>query len=439
MRRFPTATDHEIARLAIPAFGALIAEPLYVLSDTAVVGHLGTPELGGLAIAGQALLTVHAVMIFLAYGTTAAVARLIGAGDERAAAHQAVQSLWLAVAIGIVSGLILFAAAEPIVEALGAEGAIREHSLRYLRVSILGLPAMLISLAAVGYLRGLQDTVRPLVVALVTAVGNLVLEIVLIFGFDQGIGASALSTVVAQWAGAVLYLIWVGRAVAEHGISLRPERSAMAQLAKVAGDLMIRTTALRASFTVTVAAAARIDSVSLAAHEIAFQLWMFIALALDAVAIAGQALMGRVLGAGDAAAARRVGDRMIAWGAATGIAALLAVVVTRPWLADLFSDDAAVIAVAGTLFWHLALMQPINGVVFALDGILIGAGDMRFLAWAMTGAAAAFIPLAILVPVLDLGVVWLWGALWVLMAVRLAALWVRYRGGSWLVTGALRS
>jgi putative MATE family efflux protein len=379
------------------------------------------------------------VMIFLAYGTTAAVARLIGAGDERAAAHQAVQSLWLAVAIGVVSGLILFAAAEPIVEVLGAEGAIREHSLRYLRVSILGLPAMLISLAAVGYLRGLQDTVRPLAVALVTAVGNLVLEIVLIFGFDQGIGASALATVVAQWAGAVLYLIWVGRAVAEHGISLRPEPSAMAQLAKVAGDLMIRTTALRASFTVTVAAAARIDSVSLAAHEIAFQLWMFIALALDAVAIAGQALMGRLLGAGDAAAARRVGDRMIAWGAAAGIAALLAVVVTRPWLADLFSDDAAVIAVAGTLFWHLALMQPINGVVFALDGILIGAGDMRFLAWAMTGAAAAFIPLAILVPVLDLGVVWLWGALWVLMAIRLAALWVRYRGGSWLVTGARRS
>ncbi len=435
MRRFPDVTDAAIARLAVPAFGALIAEPLYVLSDTAVVGHLGTPQLGGLALAGQALLTVHAVMIFLAYGTTAAVARLVGAGREEAAAHQAVQSLWLALAIGIVAAVALAGFAGPVLDVLGADGTVRPYAMTYLRVSVLGLPPMLLSLAAVGYLRGLQDTVRPLLVALITAVGNLVLEIVLIFVFDQGIGASALATVIAQWVGAALYLRWVAEGVARHGVVWRPDRRVIARLARVAGDLMLRTLALRGSFTVAVAAAARIDTASLAAHEIAFQLWMFVALALDAVAIAGQALMGRFLGAGDAAGARRVGNRMVQWGAVTGLVALLVVVATRPWLADLFSDDTAVQSLAAFLFWHLALMQPVNGVVFALDGILIGAGDMRFLAWAMIGAASAFVPLALMVPLLDLGVGWLWGALWVLMVSRLVALGMRFRGDHWLVTG----
>jgi len=378
-------------------------------------------------------------MIFLAYGTTAAVARLIGAGDEAAAARQAVQSLWLALAIGLVSASLLFAVADPLLEVLGG-GADEtlQHARTYLRISLFGLPAMVISLAAVGYLRGLQDTVRPLIVALVTAIGNLVLELVLIFGFDQGIGASALSTVIAQWVGAGLYLMWVGRAVRAHHVALAPDIGTISRQAGVAMDLLLRTVALRMSFTVGVAAAARLGVVELGAHEIAFQMWMFVALALDAVAIAGQALMGRFLGADDLAGARRVGNRMVTWGAVTGTVALVAIMATRPWLPQLFSDDPEVVALAGFLFIHMALMQPINGVVFALDGILIGAGDMRFLAWAMIGAAALFIPMAIAVPWFDLGIGWLWGALWLLMIGRLVALLARFRGGRWLVPGAVR-
>lgn len=438
MARFGSEIDRDIARLAIPALGALIAEPLYILADTAVVGHLGTPQLGGLALAGQALLSVHAISIFLAYGTTAAVSRLLGANQQGEAARQAVQSIWLALFIGLAGAGLLWALADPILDVLGADGQILEHGRRYLLLSLPGLPAMLISLACVGYLRGLQDTVRPLIVAGVTAVGNLVLEVVLIYGFDQGVGASALSTVAAQWVGALMYLGWVRAAVREHDVALGPDLSAVGRQLAVAGDLFVRTAALRGSFTVGVAAAARIGDTELAAHEIATQLWFLMALALDAVAIAGQALMGRYLGSNDPDGALRVGRRMIQWGIATGAVAGVLVLATRPVLPELFSDDAAVISLTGFLLIHLALLGPISGLVFALDGILIGAGDMRFLAAAMIGAAALFVPLVVLVPALDLGVGWIWGCLWALMIARAIPLTLRFKRRAWLVIGAVR-
>ncbi len=430
-----TDTDREITRLAVPALGALIAEPLYVLADTAVVGHLGTPQLGGLALASQVLLTFHAVMIFLAYGTTAAVSRLLGAGRRADAAHEAVQSLWLALATGIAGALLIYPLADPLLRLLGGEGETLGYARTYLLVSLPGLPAMLLSLAAVGYLRGLQDTLRPFIVAAVTATGNFVLEVILIYGFDQGIGASALSTVVFQWIGAAMYLGWVAQAVRSHGVGLAPSFEGVRRQAAVAGDLFIRTAALRGSFTVATAVAARLGQTELAAHEIAFQIWTLVALALDAVAIAGQAMIGRFLGADDAPGARRVATRMLQWGFTTGAVAGLMIIVLRPWIPDIFSGDPAVVALTGFLLIHLAAMAPLNGVVFALDGILIGAGDMRFLAWAMLAAGLVFVPLAIAVGVVGAGIGWLWGAIWALMAVRLVSLLWRFRGERWLVTG----
>ncbi len=434
--------DREIARLAVPALGALIAEPLYVLADTAVVGNLlGTIELAGLSIAGQTLLTVHAIMVFLAYGTTAAVSRLLGAGEKQRAAHQAVQGLWLAAGMGVLLGLLVWRFADPILRLLGETDdgnaeAILEQARRYLLVSLWGLPAMLLTLSGVGYLRGLQDTTRPLLVALVTAVFNLVLELVLIVGFDLEIGASAFATVIAQWLGAGAYLWWIGRDVLSHGVKLVPDFSEITRLLRVGGNLFIRTVALRGSFTVSVAAASRISTEALAAHEIAFQFFMFTALALDSVAIAGQSMMGRFLGAGDEEGAHEAGRRVLQWGVAVGLVALVIFGAGAPFLPELFTNDAAVASLASIALIHLALMQPINGIVFALDGILIGAGDMRFLAWAMAGAAAVFIPLALAVPALSLGLGWLWGAIWVLMVTRgLALLW-RFQSNRWVVTGA---
>ena len=430
--------DTEIARLAVPALGALIAEPLYTLADTAVVGHLGTTHLGGLAVASQVLLGALSLFIFLAYGTTAAVGRLIGAGDHRRAAQQAVQGLWLAAVVGAVLAAAAYAFSDPLLRILGADGDVLAQGRIYLRISLFGLPAMLITLAGVGYLRGLQDTMRPLKVAVVTAGLNLALELVLIYGLGFGIGASALSTVVAQWLAASAYVWWIREAVAAHGVTLAPDRTIIGRLAVVGLDLFLRTAALRASFTISVAVAARLGDVELAAHEVIYQLMFFLALALDAVAIAGQAMIGRYLGADEPGQARAAGRRMIEWGLASGLVATVVLLATRPWLPLVFSSDEAVLSLAGFLILHLAFLQPVNGVVFALDGVLIGAGDMRFLAMAMAGAAAVFVPLAMWVMAADAGIGWLWGAMWALMAARLIALLWRFAGTSWLVPGAVR-
>lgn len=427
--------DREIARLAVPAFGALIAEPLYVLTDTAVIGHLGTPQLGGLAVASSVLLTLYAVFIFLAYGTTAAVGRLLGAGDERAAAHQAVQSMWLALGIGMaVTGLGL-ALSEALVGWMGAEDAVRANALVYLRISLLGVPSMLLVLAGTGYLRGLQDTRTPLVIALGTAIANLVVEVVLIYGFGQGIGASALATVLAQTGGAAIYVQRVARAARCGGTALVPHGASLVGLARVGRDLVVRTAALRATLVVATAVAARLGTVDVAGHQVAFEIWSFLALTLDAVAIAGQAMVGRALGAGDGDMARSAARRMIEWSVALGVALGIATAALHSLLPRVFTSDEEVVALAGFLLLWVAALQPVNAVAFVLDGVLIGAGDMRFLAWAMVGAAAVFVPAALAVVALDLGIGWLWAALGLLMVTRAASLSARFATNRWLVLG----
>ena len=439
-RRPPTRSplDREIARLAVPAFGALIAEPLYVLTDTAVVGHLGTPQLAGLAVASSVLLTLYAVFIFLAYGTTAAVSRLLGAGDEREAAHQAVQSMWLALFIGLALILVGLALSGPLVGWMGAEGAVRTNALVYLRISLAGVPAMLLVLAGAGYLRGLQDTRTPLAVAAGTAAANLVLEVALIYGLGQGIGASALATVLAQTAGAAVYVRRVGWAAGRFGADLAPHPASLVALARVGRDLLVRTAALRAALVVATAVAARLGPVDVAAHQIAFEIWNVLALGLDAIAIAGQAMVGRALGAGDGPAARDAGRRMIEWGVALGVLVGVLVALLRTALPHLFTDDAEVLALAGFLLLWVAALQPVNAVAFVLDGVLIGAGDMRFLAWAMIVAAAVFIPAALLVLALDAGVGWLWASLGLLMVTRSSTLLARFASDRWVVLGARR-
>ncbi|MGZ4693476.1 MAG: MATE family efflux transporter [Acidimicrobiales bacterium] len=430
--------DAEILRLALPALGALVAEPLYILTDTAVVGHLGTDQLAGMAIASSVLLIGYSLFIFLAYGTTAAVARLLGAGDQERAAHQAVQGVWLAFLVGLALVVLGQIFAVPLVELLGATGAVRDNALVYLRISLIGVPATLVVLAGTGYLRGLQDTTTPLVVSVVSAVFNLVLEIVLIFGLGFGIGASAWATVVAQFGAAAVYVVWVGRAVRAHSVALGPHGPTLRRLAVVGGDLFVRTAALRGSFLVATAVAARLGTVALAAHQIAFEIWNFLALTLDAIAIAGQALIGRYLGAGDEASARRSGQRMLEWGVVAGVVLGGITLALRTVLPHVFTGDAAVVGVTAFLLVFVGVMQPVNGVVFVLDGLLIGAGDLRYLAGAMLVSFVAFLPFALAVPVLGLGIGWLWAALFVFMVARMVTLGIRWVGHGWAVTGAER-
>jgi putative MATE family efflux protein len=430
--------DRDIARLAVPALGALVAEPLYVLTDTAVVGHLGTPQLAGLAIAASVLLTAHALCIFLAYGTTASVARLLGAGDEREAAHQAVQGLWLAAGLGVALAVAGWLTAPALVGALGAQGEVAEHAELYLVVSLPGLPALLAVLAGTGYLRGLQDTRTPLVVAALSALANLVIELVLIYGFDRGIGASALATVLAQWGAAAVYVRRIGRSARPLGASLLPHLRTLRRLLVVAGALVVRTAALRGALVLATAVAARIGTADVGAHQVAFELWSTLALGLDALAIAGQALVGRALGAGDVDAARAVGRRLLELGVAAGVGAALLVAATRSVLPEAFTDDVAVADLAAFVLWWVAALQPLNALVFVLDGLLIGAGDVRFLAGAMAfaGAVAAAGMGAVLAT--DAGLGWLWAAIALFMAARFVPLAARWHGGRWAVVGASR-
>ena len=425
-------------RLAIPAFGALIAEPLYILVDTAVVGHLGTPQLGGLAVASSVLLTGYAVFIFLAYGTTGAVARLIGAGNEREAAHQAVQGMWLAVCIAAVlvpAGLL---SGGWLVRALGATDEVATNAEVYLRISMFGVPALLVTLAGTGYLRGRQDTFTPLAVALGSNIVNLVLELTLINGFGFGIGASALATVIAQTGAAAVYVGRIARAVRRFDVSVLPDRRVIALLGRAGGALFVRTAALRGSLTAATAIATRMGPVEVAAHAIAYELWNFLALTLDAIAIAGQSIIGKELGAGDADEAHAMGRRMLWLGFLAGVVLGALVAALHTVLPHVFTDDPRVLALAGFLLWHVAVLQPVNGVVFALDGILIGAGDLRYMAWAMVGAAVVFAAGGASVLILDLGIGWLWAAIGLFMVARLVGLGTRFTTTRWAVTGATR-
>jgi len=427
--------DREIFRLAVPALAALAAEPLYVLVDTAIVGHLGTEPLAGLALATTVILTGFSLSIFLAYGTTSSVARLLGAGRDREAAEHAVQGLWMAAAISVVlSGLVLLNA-DWLIRMLGGEGAVAEQALIYLRISMAGVPALLLTLAGTGYLRGLQDTRTPMLIAIGTALGNLVLELTLINGLGFGIGASALSTVIAQWVGALIYLARIARSAGKLGVGFRPVPSAIRAQLVVAGSLFLRTVSMRGALIVAVAVATRIGTEELAAFQVGFEMWSLLALALDAVAIAGQALIGRYLGAEDPEAARRAGDRMNRWAIGCGVVFAIIVLALRDVLPGVFTDDPAVARlITISLIW-VAVLQPVGGLAFSLDGILIGAGDLRWLARAMGVAGLLFATASIVVHQQELGLTWLWAALGLWMVARTAFTWQRYRSDTWLVTG----
>ncbi|MFP5326339.1 MAG: MATE family efflux transporter, partial [Acidimicrobiia bacterium] len=412
--------DREIARLAVPGLGALVAEPLYILTDTAVVGHLGTPQLGGLAVAGTVLTTAFWLFNFLAYGTTGAVARHYGAGNRRAAAAHSVQAAWIAIGIGILLTLAGVLAGRTAVGLMGASEEVAGHALVYLRISAFGAPAVLLMLVGAGLMRGLQDTKTTLVVAVGSNLINLVVEVVLIYAFGYGIGASALATVIAQWAGAGVYLAILIRQVRGSGASLLPGTDGIGRMFSAGGALFVRTGSLLAALAVATSVASRLGTTSVAAHQIAFQLWSLLALVLDALAIAAQAMVGRMLGAGDARSARAVSHRLLRIGGAIGLGTAGVVFVVSPFVGRIFTSDPVVLDELRVLLLVVALMQPINAAVFVLDGVLIGASDFRYLAVAMVASTAVFLPLAIGVLLADLSLVWLWAALGVLMLTRLA-------------------
>jgi len=415
-----------------------VAEPLFLLVDSAIVGRLGTAPLGSLGIAAQVLSAMVNVSIFLAYGTTAAVARQLGAGNRQAAIRQGIDGIWLAGAIGIAVLGFGLPLAVPVVGAFGASPAVTAGAVIYLRISLLGAPAMLAVLAGTGILRGLQDTKTPLIVSVAGNVVNVALNATFVLGLHWGIAGSAWGTVIAQNAAAAAYLAMVAAGARRAGVAFGLDRKGLRAAARTGGALVIRTLALQAVLIAATVVAAGQGDAAIAAHQVAFRLWYLLAFALDAIAIAGQAITGKYLGAGDIAGTRTATSRMIRWGAGCGAVFGVVVAALRPALPGLFAAAPPVAHLLLIVLIVVAVQQPVAGVVFVLDGVLIGAGDQNYLAVAGLATTAVFGAVAAVMVTTGAGLLGLWIAISVWLAARFVTLTWRARGSRWLVTGAVR-
>ena len=434
----------QILSLAVPAFLALVAEPLFLMVDAAVIGRLGVVPLAGLGAASSVLLTAAGVFVFLAYGTTSVVARQFGAGSRRGAIEVGVGGIWLAAGLGALAAIVVGLGARPLAQAFGSSPAALDEAVVYLRISALGLPAMLLVLAATGILRGLQDTRTPLVVSAIGFGANAVLSIALVLGVGMGIGGAAWGTVIAQWGMAFALLAVILRQGRGAGASLRPHVGRVVAAALDGVPLLVRTLALRAIILLTVATAAAFGDVPLAAYQVTTTIWSLLVFALDALAIAGQALTGAQLGSGDAAGARAATALMVRWGIWGGVVLGVGLLALHRVLPALFTDDPAVRSAIAAGLVVVALCQPLSGYVFVVDGVLIGAGDGRWLAGSMSLVLLAYVPVVLLARAVggdhgpEAAVVTLWLAFTAFMVLRGACMAWRIRGDAWAVTGATR-
>jgi putative MATE family efflux protein len=442
-----TSQRGEILRLAVPAFLALVAEPLFLLADSAIIGHLGIHQLAGLGVASATLITAANIFVFLAYGTTSIVARQLGAGSERGALEAGIDGTWLAVGLGVVTSVAVAWAAGPLCRLLGASAEASGYAVTYLRVAALGIPAMLVALAATGVLRGLQDTRTPLVASVAGFSANVALNLLFVYGLHWGIAGSAWGTVIAQTAMALGLVAVMAAHARRAGAGLHPHPGRVLAAGLTGIPLLVRTLALRAVLLLTTWVAAGLGDVPLAAYQVSATVWTFLAFALDALAIAAQALTGKALGASDVAGARAATATMVRWGVVGGAVLGLLVVALHGVIPLAFTGDPAVRTALGAALVVVGLGQPLSGYVFVVDGVLIGAGDGRWLAKAMAATLVLYLPLAISVHLrgdelvaagASRAVAVLWLAFTVFMAIRGGFFWWRVRGDRWAVTGASR-
>ena len=420
----------------MPAFATLVSEPLLILADSAIVGHLSTASLAGLGIAANLLTLLVGLSVFLAYSTTATVSRRLGAGDLTGALARGQDGMVLGLLVGLGLAVGLSALAGPLTGLYATDPTVHAEATRYLHVAACGLPGVLVMLASTGVLRGLQDTRTPLYVTVSANLANIGLNLLLVYPVGLGIVGSATGTAVSQLA-AGGFLAWRVRVTAARaGVPWQVRPARVLQTAREGGWLVLRTAELQLAITSTTVVAAGLGAATLAAHQVVTGLWSLLALALDAVAIAGQAIVGRWLGAGDTVRARRLAGRMIVWGMLAGLAFGVVLVALRHVYVGLFTPDPAVQALIVAALLVFAVVAPINGVVFVLDGVLIGAGDARYLALAGLVAVAAYLPIVLSVHLTGAGLTWLWAGYGCYMVARLIVLVVRFRGSAWMRTGA---
>ncbi|WP_245690416.1 MATE family efflux transporter [Actinomyces ruminicola] len=475
--------NRQILSLAVPALGALVAEPLFVLIDSAMVGHLGAGSLAGLSLASTLLTTLVGLFVFLAYATTATTARRFGAGDRVGGLQAGIDGAWLGALLGLAAAVLLAGGAPWAVRVMGADGAVADAAVAYLWASAAGLPGMLVVYAATGTLRGLLDTRTPFVVAAVGAAANVALNATLLYGVGMGIAGSGLGTAIAQTGMAVALLRPVVGAARAADVPLSPRAAGLRASLGAGAPLLVRTLSLRAAILATVWAATALGATALAAHQVVSALWNFTAFALDALAIAAQALVGTALGRAEAERAAQVSAdpaaaptapgsragaaepqapsstaprapavptvphdgptvdavlrRCLAWGVAAGAVIGVVLAAASPWLPYLFTSESAVITAARPALLVAAGAMPLAGAVFLFDGVLMGAGDGRYLAGAQMATLVPYLPLAVVVahgwPTGGSdGLLWLWVAFaWVFMGTRALVTGLRARSDAW--------
>ena len=432
--------NRRILELALPAFAALVAQPLFVMADTAIVGQLGTVPLAGLGVGSTLTLALVGVFVFLAYGSTATVARLVGANREKDAAESGVQAMWLALVLGTAVGVVSWGFTPQLAAWLGADGAVHDQAVAYLRWSLPGLPGMFLVLAATGTLRGMADGRTPMILAIGAAILNLVGDIVLVFGLGMRIAGSGAATAFAETLMGLTAAGIVAHGAVRAGVGWHPRLAGMRASLLIGVPLLIRTLALRTALLLTTWTAARAGAVALAAHQVGFTIWSFLQYVLDALAIAGQTLIGQALGASSPGEARALARRMTGWSLCAGLLLGIATLLIRDPLAALFTPDPEVRDAVAAVLVVIGCTLVIASWVTLFDGVLIGAGDGPYLARASLITLAVYAPLALTVAWLAPGdvpsLIWLWLAFTIgFMGARAATLRWRERSDAWLVTG----
>lgn len=436
MRSSQAVSVRAVLRLAVPALGVLAAEPLYVLVDTAVVGHLGALPLAGLSLGGILLTQVSSQLTFLSYGTTARAARLHGSGRRAAAVEEGVQASWLGFGLGLLVLLLGQAFAAPVAALLAGPGPLADSAVGWLRIALFGAPFILITMAGNGWMRGVQDTVRPLRYVLAGNGISVLLCPLLVYGLKWGLVGSAVANVSAQLIAAALFV----RALLVERVALRPSVSRIRAQLGLGRDLVLRSLAFQAGLLSATAVVARTSTEAAAAHQVVYQLWMAMAMVLDSLAIAAQSLVGAALGAGDRARAQSLSWQITRYGLGFGIMIGLGFGALADVVPHLFTADAGVLAEIPHAWWFFVLLQPVAGIVFALDGVLLGAGDAAFLRNATLACSLlGFLPVLWLSLIFGWGLTGVWTGFVVFMLTRLAAVVLRTRSGQWAVVGAVRA
>lgn len=435
-----TQIDRRIAELAWPALGALLVEPALLAVDSIMVGQLGTAPLAGLSLASTILSTVVGLCIFLSYATTAATARQVGAGNAKRALENGIDGIWLGAVLGVVLGVALAVCAQPLLAAFGASGATLAQATAYLRISAVGLPGMLVVLAATGTLRGLADTRTPLRASVAGALVNVPINYVFIYPVGLGIGGAAIGTATAQ----LFMAVWLGWTVHRHalrdGASLAPRGLGVLRALRSSVPMLARSVILRAALLVEIAGATQLGVAALAANQVTMTVWNFATYGMDALAMAAQILVGQASGAGDRRHLRDVLSRCLARGLMVGVVLGVGVAVLAPFIPHLMSSDAGVLHLATAGTWLAAACMPVSAVAFILDGVLIGAGDAVALAWLMAGSLAVYVPatwLAVWIAGAGSATVGGYLAVWagyagVFLGMRALTTYLRARGDAWI-------